>query len=489
MLLCAALVVASTAAPGLAAAEDEAPVELRVMSFNIEWGGTNVSFDNVVTAIRRSGASIVGIQEAEGNLQRLAGELGWNYDRRNYVISGFPLIDPPGADGKYVLAEVTPGQVVAIANVHLPSDPYGPDAIRDGARPEEVLELERTTRLPEIQPYLKALAPLIEHGVPVFLTGDFNAPSHADWTDDAVGERPFLRYALDWPVSRAVTDAGFRDSWRVVHPDPVSDPGLTWWAGRPPLEAYAPGENDAQDRIDFVWYSGPVKVLSARIVGEAGRDDVSISVMPWPSDHRAVVSDFAVMPATMPEVVSTSRRVYSDVDGIDISYNVPPGESRLLSVMNSDTSDFVVAAKLVEANGKLRLGPSVFGPGRYAARMTHADGSDALVRDFWVLASDAVPAVQVSDDTFGKGETIGITWSNAPGNRNDYVAIFRAGVLPTSEEILAWAYIEAAASGETLLDFSGRQNAPLDPGRYVVRLMKDDGYEPLATSPVFVVEP
>ena len=66
-------------------------VELRVMSFNIEWGGTLISFENVLEAIRRSNADIVGIQEAEGNLQRLAYELGWHYDLRNYVISRFPL--------------------------------------------------------------------------------------------------------------------------------------------------------------------------------------------------------------------------------------------------------------------------------------------------------------------------------------------------------------------------------------------------------------
>lgn len=49
-----------------------AVVDLRVMSFNIEWGGTHISFENVVEAIRRANADIVGIQEAEGNLQRLA---------------------------------------------------------------------------------------------------------------------------------------------------------------------------------------------------------------------------------------------------------------------------------------------------------------------------------------------------------------------------------------------------------------------------------
>ena len=108
------------------------PIDLRVMSFNIEWGGTHISFDNVVEAIRLAEADIVGIQEAEGNLKRLAVALGWHYDLRNYVISRYPLIDPPGADGRYIYVEVEPGKIVAIANIHLPSDPYGPDAIRDG---------------------------------------------------------------------------------------------------------------------------------------------------------------------------------------------------------------------------------------------------------------------------------------------------------------------------------------------------------------------
>ncbi|MCJ7591606.1 MAG: endonuclease/exonuclease/phosphatase family protein [Woeseiaceae bacterium] len=162
-------------------------IDLRVMTFNIEWGGTNVSFDKVVEAVQRSGADIVGIQEAEGNLQGLAAELGWHYNLRNYAISKYPLIEPQGADGRYVFVEVAPGKVVALANVHLPSDPAGPDQIRDGATLEEILTLERATRLPALQSYLAILPSLVDRGIPVFLTGDFNAPSHQDWTEAAVG--------------------------------------------------------------------------------------------------------------------------------------------------------------------------------------------------------------------------------------------------------------------------------------------------------------
>lgn len=106
-----------------------------------------------------------------------------------------------------------------------------------------------------------------------------------------------MDHSVDWPVSRAVSAAGFVDSWHQAHPDPLTEPGLTWWAGRPPLDIYAPGENDPQDRIDFVWYAGPAKVLSSELVGEDNAADVTFSVMPWPSDHRAVVSSFSVIPA------------------------------------------------------------------------------------------------------------------------------------------------------------------------------------------------
>ncbi|HUD96717.1 MAG TPA: endonuclease/exonuclease/phosphatase family protein, partial [Woeseiaceae bacterium] len=94
------------------------PVPLRVMAFNIEWGGTHVRFASLADAIRKADADIVAIQEAEGNLARLAVDLGWHYSRRNYVISKYALIDPPEGNGNYVFVEVLPGKVVAVASVH-----------------------------------------------------------------------------------------------------------------------------------------------------------------------------------------------------------------------------------------------------------------------------------------------------------------------------------------------------------------------------------
>jgi hypothetical protein len=120
-----------------------------------------------------------------------------------------------------------------VSNIHLTSDPYGPYAVRDGKTAQEVLALETDTRLPEIQVYIDQLGPVAASGIPVFIGGDFNAPSRLDWTEAMVGKRAALRYALDWPVSKALADAGFRDSYREIHPDPVVNPGITWSSGYP----------------------------------------------------------------------------------------------------------------------------------------------------------------------------------------------------------------------------------------------------------------
>ena len=142
--------------------------------------------------------------------------------------------------------------------------------------------------------------------MPVFLVGDFNAPSHLDWTPATVGQRPHVRSVVDWPVSRAIEAAGFRDTWREIHPDPVAEPGLTWWADRPPTGGYEPGPDTPNDRIDIIYAAGPSTTTDCRIVGEPGARDVAISVDPWPSDHRAVMATFRVSPAPMPDMVGAS---------------------------------------------------------------------------------------------------------------------------------------------------------------------------------------
>src|SRR5436853_7131925 len=75
-----------------------AAMQLKVMEFNIEYGGEQVAFQGVINAIRAGGASVVAIEEGYGNMPKIAQGLGWPYyDPRTQTVSKYPLLEPPAA--------------------------------------------------------------------------------------------------------------------------------------------------------------------------------------------------------------------------------------------------------------------------------------------------------------------------------------------------------------------------------------------------------
>jgi hypothetical protein len=487
-------------------------VTLNVMAFNIEVGGTLVSFDKVVEAIAASGADVVGIEEAQGHMPRLAHDLGWPYYSKRYqILSKFPIIDPPQSHGRYAFVEPVPGKVVAIMNVHLPSDPYGPYWARDGKTPAQVIALEKRARLPAIEPELQALPALLAQQIPVFLTGDFNSPSHLDWTQAAVGTRtydggkPWPVYALEWPVSKAVVDAGFRDSFRDVYPDPVANPGLTWWAKKPKVAVS--GENfgplDVKDRIDYVYAAGPSVTTASRIVGEQGGPEVSVAVSPWPSDHRGVVSTFDVTPATPPVFVAVDRRLLNYGDSLTVRFHSPGGAGESVALVPAG-ADPVTQAIVHQSTGTpgttdgaltfdtrpLVAAPSpitVVGPrGAFRAVLLDASGTVLAKATFWMKSKGEDARVSTVKHVYRVGEPIRVRWRDAPGNRWDWVAIYQRGANANIAYYLLWGYTGASIAGARTLDRTepyfgyGPQPWPLKPGKYSVYLLRDDGYFRLA---------
>ena len=349
---------------------DDSPeaMPLKVMEFNIEYGGTLISFDKVVEAIKLADPDVVGLEEAETNAPRLAKAVGFPYASSGmHIISKYPILEPSGSQGAYAFIEVRPGQVIALSNVHLPSDPYGPYWLRDGKSVDAVLKLERSLRLPALAAQQKVLPPLIDSGMPVFMTGDFNTPSYRDWTAEMVGTRKHLDTVVKWPVSVAVEGMGFRDSYREAHPDPVAVPGLTWWAARPKAPEWAgnPTEKDPQDRIDFIYAAGDSKTLASEVIGEKGAAGVTKTVTPWPSDHRAVVSSFDVTPAETPEMIATTGVLFTEGEPIAFTYRAPDDHSKLLITPQGD-------ATTVEAEKSLdgRSGTLTSTPGRSSQERT-----------------------------------------------------------------------------------------------------------------------
>jgi endonuclease/exonuclease/phosphatase family metal-dependent hydrolase len=452
---------------------------LTVMTFNVWYGGVQVDSDQIGRAIRAADADIVGVQEPEGHLRQIARSAGMPYvDESLHLISRYPLFAARAGGVRIAYAATDLDHVVAIANVHLTATPYGPELVRDGASAARVLKLERETRLPEIRPYLEPLAALARRGVPVFVVGDMNSPSHLDWTPAVAAVRSQVAYPLEWPVSKALASAGFRDSYRDAHPDPVTRPGLTWTPGTPP-PLIRPAET--LDRIDWVMASGPAATASSRLVGELGGPDVDVGLERWGSDHRAVASTFDAEPGAAPRLVSASPRVARAGQTLTIRYTTTGGEAgRRIGILPARGRRPLVTLPIEDASDHLAafFGTGVLPPGAYRAALLDRRGRVQASSAFWVLARGARPRIVAEQRSFAAGEPIRLRWRNAPGNKLDWVGIFRAGPLDVYD-YLGFSYLGALPHGR--VDFApGDLYTRLKPGRYLAGLFLDDGYSLLA---------
>ena len=423
--------------------------------------------------------------------------MGWHCEPRLQLISRFPLIDPPGANGAYAFVELAPGRVAAIGNVHLPSDPYGPYLVRDGEPKSAVLELERRLRLPAIQRELDALPDLADAGIPVFLTGDFNSPSHLDWTPAVDAVRPEVRYPVIWPVSKALADAGFRDSYREIHPDPVATPGFTW---TPPgtLESVP---DEVHDRIDWVLVQGPASTTATELVGEVGGPDVDIERDPYPTDHRGVVSTFQVTPVDPgPFVAAGERRVFAG-EGLDVTFH--GSATRVVLVEGGDgPEDAVASLPTGSVDGTLTFDTGSLGTGAHEALLVTADGTVSSRSPFWVYPPGTEPSLTTSKRVYEVGERIRVSWEAAPGYRFDWLGVYAPGrgPAPHADECnagycgnghyLLYEYTDSTIEGTTRfgpLSNVGYRTWPLKVGTYEIRLLMDDGYRLLAISNKFKI--
>ena len=449
---------------------------LTVMTFNVWYGGMQVDQDRIGQAIRAAGADVVGVQEPEGNLRRIADVAGMSYtDETLHLMSRYPIYAVERGGIRFGYVAVGPGRVIAIGNVHLPSSPYGPELVRDGKTAAQVLANERATRLGAIRPYVGSLARQARAGVPTLLVGDFNSPSHLDWTPAAAAARPQVKYPLRWPVSAALERAGFRDSYREVYPDPVLRPGITWTSGTPPPRIR---RRETLDRIDWVTVNGPATTLTSRLVGEPNGPDVDLGV-PWGSDHRAVASTFDLRPAPAPPLADAEPRVVRRGSTVTIRYIGARGKAKRIGIMPAAGGRPLASLPIADTSDHRAafFGTAGLRPGAYRAALLRNGHAVASSR-FWVLGRDEQPRIQTSQRVYAPGERIGLRWSGMPGNRFDWVGIYRAGRTLDLYGYLGFSYLGALPNGR--VSMTKADLGRLAPGRYVAGLFLDDGYGLLA---------
>ena len=304
----------------------------RLMTFNILQGGGNAKnvgignelfggsrIDEIVSAIKLAEADVVGIQEdCSSKSNVILNALGDGWYRAGKVYSKFPaqlLYSNKDRSLEVVDVELAGLRVVRIVNCHWWPNNYGPFLAQEKLRADPQVDLNVLAKIVEgkgarrggTRGYKATIEPLeeaIQGKRAIFLVGDFNEPSHLDWTEyyakngpDRWVDNPTgipLRLPVRWPGSVLLENIGMVDSFRQFHADEVKKPGNTW---TPPYPKQTPGRrpyrDQVLDRIDRVYHHRiNVKVASAQVVGEKGDTSDIVIEGRWPSDHRAVVIEY-----------------------------------------------------------------------------------------------------------------------------------------------------------------------------------------------------
>ncbi|MER7472898.1 endonuclease/exonuclease/phosphatase family protein [Micromonospora sp. NPDC000018] len=410
---------------------------LKVMTLNTAVGGQNSSATAVAEAIRTTGADIVGIQEPFGSVQTFKQVTGFYYNDRLGILSRFPIIDNGQRD--YVYIAVRPGEVVAISNVHLPAAPYWPYQLRDrNVTAEAAVAGENNSRIRDMAGRFATLPAVAARNVPVFLTGDFNNPSHLDWVE-STKDRHF-GHVVEWPVSARLAELGLRDSYREIHSDPAAKPAHTWTPGHP-IGTVSP--NEVHDRIDFVYAGGPVTTLGSATVGETG-PYTDLAIDTWVSDHRAVLSEFEVTPAPQsvlaqdpPAVRATltpDRDSYVQGDTIRIAYTESTRTFDIVAIYPAGTAptepakvfkytalDSPTLAGPIKPTGQVTFDAAALEPGNYTAYLLANRGYLALAETSFTVQRGATVALKQTK--IAPGDSVSAAFAGSSSAR-DWIGIF-----------------------------------------------------------------
>lgn len=160
-----------------------------------------------------------------------------------------------------------------------------------------------------IDSMLSDVAGEISRGALIFFGGDFNEPSHLDWIEATANLADHHGVVIEWPATARLHQAGFRDAYRMIYPDPVTHPGYTYPSDNtalPPEKITWAPLSDERDRIDYIFYypRAGLNPIDASILGPRGsivrsqRVDENSSdtfITPlgiWPTDHKGVFVKF-----------------------------------------------------------------------------------------------------------------------------------------------------------------------------------------------------
>lgn len=265
---------------------------LRTMVWNIWHGGRRygqeVGVDRVIETIKSARPDVVALIETYGSGEKIADALGYHFyliSSNLSIMSKFPIKETVKAFKPFnfggAIIDLGNGKELAFLDTWLDYRPnYWKKVWDESASIKELIDGEKKTRHKEVVAILKEIKPVLKRStdVPVIMLGDFNSGSHLDWTERTKEVHKGL--TIEWPVSKAMIDAGFKDSYRELHIDPLLDPGLTWT----PRAATSSTKYGLRDRIDYIYYQGGLRAVESKMI--------EYHPIMFPSDHAGVLTVF-----------------------------------------------------------------------------------------------------------------------------------------------------------------------------------------------------
>lgn len=260
--------------------------QLNLMAWNIWHGGRRhgreIGPKQVIDFIKETRTDIVMMQETYGSGALIADALGYYFylaSTNISVISKYPIIKTRSVYDAFrcgvVQIQISETQKINLASlwIHYLPD-WRNDARAEGVTAEKLLLGEGETRHKEIKEIVTLLEPEISNtnDIPFIIGGDFNSPSHKDWT--ATTKKWHNNLVVEWPVSKVMQGAGFSDSFREINPDLFyQEPSMT--------------AERLTYRIDYIYYKGKkLKAVSSNMYNSYKGV--------WPSDHPAVTTTVAL---------------------------------------------------------------------------------------------------------------------------------------------------------------------------------------------------
>lgn len=252
----------------------------------------------------------------------------YSYD--SGLLSKYPITDSvtvyPEKDDHgsiYKMVSSIAGKRVAVYTAHLDylNDAYYNVRGYDGSTweeiplptsVEEVLKVnDASLRDDAIRLFIADAKKEQEQGSIVILGGDFNEPSHLDWTEETKDLYAHNGLVIPWTVTTLLDEAGYIDVYRSLYPNPVTHPGITFPDDNPDKAieklTWTP-KSDERERIDYIFYAPyeGLKLKDAIIFGHEGsiayskrvpnetEDRFLLPLGVWPTDHKGLLATFEI---------------------------------------------------------------------------------------------------------------------------------------------------------------------------------------------------